>query len=792
MSGAEWARTSTLLLVLAALLPPGLATAAPTPRTVRVATDPSQHRLLATESRAARDANLISGYARLVSEQTGLQFREQQVDSTRAALQDLCDGRADLMLLLGALDEAPCAALAASPAYYRGQALLASRHTLPNPPDLADLRRVAVVRGSRHDEWLAAYHPHLQVIGVPTLREALAAVETGVVDVALGLDVVMRPLVRRDHGDSLLLHGGPANLPGSLHLVVRHQDRALLEQIHQAMRSISPQEHAELMQRWTKATYLSGPSFAVLSRHFGWELLAMGVTLLLMLSAGFWLRRAQQSARRSERQQARFIAMMSHEVRNAAQALVTSVDLLHQSGLDQGQRQLVNAARAAGAGLRYLLSHALDYSRLAAGEYHPTPRWEDLRQLVRECMAVVRPSAEGKGLVLALKQTTDPMPRVWIDGDALRQVLSNLLGNALKFTDQGHIEVSMGLHLDADSAHLRVAVRDSGIGIAREHQDSVFKPFAQAHGARSRQVGGAGLGLSICHDLVRALGGTLQLSSAPGQGSCFAACIPVVVEAAGAPPMGKPLAGRTLLLVEDHALSRSMVSRRLAALGASVTSCADGASAVRNQAAEPCGVVLLDCTLDDMSGYELAVLLRQLEQQRGATPALLVALSANDSAAHVERCRACGMDAVLCKPLDTRRLLDILRVDPVDPPPSSAAGADPGGDPMWLQFLQSLQEEQTALQDALRQQAANRLRHHTHRMAGILRMLGQPALAAIAGDLHELELDDTADWQEAERLLGYLRPAVALMVRGGVTSAATDTAATAHARENPSVPDPFR
>lgn len=791
MNTADWARASTLLVVLAALLPPPAATAAPTTRVVRVATDPSQYRLLSTENRTARDSNLISGYAQLVSAQTGLQFREQQVESSQAALQDLCDDRADLVLLLGPLENAPCAALATSPPYYRGQTLLASRHTMPNPPDLADLRQVAVVRGSRHDAWLATYYPHLQVVGLPTLREALAAVETGVVDVALGLDVVMRPLVRRDHADSLLLHGGPASLPGSLQLVVRHQDRTLLDHIHQAMRSISPQEHAELMQRWTKATYLSGPSFAVMSRHFRWELLAMGVTLLLMLCTGFWLRHTQQSARRSERQQARFIATMSHEVRNAAQALVTSVDLLHQSGLDQGQRQLVNAARAAGAGLRHLLGHALDYSRLAVGEYHPTPGWEDARQLARECMAVVRPAADGKGLLLALKQTTDPMPRVWVDGDALRQVLSNLLGNALKFTDQGHIEVSVGLQLASDSAHLLLAVRDTGIGIASEHHESVFKPFAQAHGSRSRQVGGAGLGLSICRDLVRALGGQLQLRSASGQGSCFEVCVPVVLEGAGARPVGQPLAGRTLLLVEDHALNRSVVSRQLSTLGASVTSCADGATAVSNQAAEPCGIVLLDCTLDDMSGYELAVLLRQLEQQRGSPPAVLIALSANDSPAHIDRCHACGMDAVLCKPLDTRQLLEVLQVEDNAPGPSSAAGAEPGAMPMWVQFLQSLQEEQTALQDALRLHADAGLRHHAHRLAGLLRMLEQPALAAIASDLHELDLDDASGWQEAERLLGYLRPAVALMVRGGAISTATDTVPTAHAPETPSTPDPL-
>ncbi|MFI8716409.1 ATP-binding protein [Stenotrophomonas sp. NPDC077464] len=779
MKGERTGAAAIAALLAAVLLP--VAFAQPEPRRVRVATDPSQHHLLAADSRAARDANLISGYAQLVSDQTGMRFQEQPVESTTAALQALCDGRADLMLLLGPLDNAPCTSLAASPAYYRGQTLLASRHTQAQAPEFAHLRRVAVVRGSRLAEWLAAYHPHLQVVGLPSLREALSAVEAGVVDVAMELDVAMRPLVRREFGDSLLLHGGPASLPGSLHLVVRHRDRNVLEQIHQAMRSISPQEHAMLMQRWTKATYLSGPSLQVMSRHFRWELVAMGLTVLLLLTAGAWMYRARQSARRSERQQARFIATMSHEVRNAAQALVTSVDLLHQSALDQGQRQLVNAARSAGAGLRHLLGHALDYSRVASGEYLPSPRWHDVRQLARDCIAVMRPGAEEKGLAMALLQQTDPLPRVWVDGDALRQVLSNLLGNAVKFTELGHIEVTLALHGSEDRMSLHIAVRDTGIGIPADQHARVFKPFAQAHDRHSRQMGGAGLGLSICQDLVGGMGGTLQLHSAPGQGSCFEVRLPVVVEGGGDCPGGQPLAGRTLLLVEDHVLNRTVVARQLEALGASVSSCGDGATALRSQASEPCGIVLLDCILDDMSGYELAVQLRQLEQRHARPASVLVAVSAKDSPAHIERCRACGMDAVLCKPLDTRLLLRALQLPDIEP------GCDPGAEPalatarMWAEFLQSLQEELMGLHDALRQQAGNRLRHHAHRLAGVLRMLGQATLAAIADDLHELELEDATGWMEAERLLGYLRPAVAELVRGASTSTAADNAATGRA-----------
>lgn len=781
--------TAAAAITLCGVLAMDSAPASDTTRLVRVAADPSQHRLLTPETRAARDANLVSGYAQLVSHETGLSFREHRVESTAAALRALCDGHADMMLLLGTLDGAPCTTLVASPAYYRGQALLASRHTHPNPPELGHLRRVAVIGGSRYAEWLATYHPHLQVLALPTLREALASVETGVAEVALELDVAMRPAVRRDHGDSLLLHGAPGNLPGSLHLVVRQQDRGLLEQIHQAMRSISPQEHALLMQRWTRATYFSGPTFAVLSQHFRWEMATMSLTLLLLFAAGVWLRRTQLAAQRSERQQAHFIAMMSHEVRNAAQTLVTSVDLLHQSGLDKGQQQLADAARAAGTGLRQLLGHALDYSRLAAGQYQPHPAWQDLRQLALECASSVRPCAEDKGLILVLRQLTDPLPRLWVDADALRQVLSNLLGNALKFTDRGSIEIHLELQLEPESATLRLAVHDTGIGIPADQHEAVLKPFAQGHDCTSRRSGGSGLGLSICNDLVKALGGKLCLYSAVDQGSSFEIYLPVVIEGTDSGPVGQPLAGRSLLLVEDHALNRTVVSRQLAALGASVSTCADAAGALRNQANEPCGVVVLDCALGDISGYELAKLLRRQEQEQQRPPAMVVALSANDGPAHVERCRECGMDAVLCKPLDTRQLLSVLGLGVADPS-GRVETTSPEDDPMWLHYLQAVIEEHQALNQALRAHDDKSLRHHAHRLAGVLRMLGQLSLAGIASDLHELDLDEPADWLEVERLLGYLRPALALLTRGCPTSTATGSAATARAPEIRSAQDP--
>lgn len=778
------------LLLLGSALPCAAQPPFSTPRTVQVAVDPAQHRVLSATPVTSRHASLIDGYARLVSESTGLRLREQQHPSTREALRALCEGRADIMLLLGPLDDAPCANLTASPAYYRGQTLMASRLGPDTPAPFGSVghRRVAVIQGGRYNSWLQAHYPHLQVIGMPDLHGALSAVETGIADVAIGLDVVMRPMVRRDYADSLALHNAPDDLPGQMHLVTRDEDRALLAQIQQAMDAITPTQHAQLLQQWAQVNYFGAPTLGALSRHFRWELLATGLGLLSLLAITGWLLRAQRHAQRNERRQARFIGLMSHEVRNAAQALVASVDLLSQSGLDQGQRQLVNAARAAGAGLRQLLGHALDYSRLAAGQFQPTPAWHDVHQLATDCLSVIRPAAEAKGLQLALQVVPLPWPPLWLDGDALRQILTNLLGNALKFTAHGRIEVRLALLPMNDATQLRLVVADTGIGIAAEQQADVFKPFSQAHDQHSRQLGGAGLGLSICHDVTQALGGQIRLCSEPGQGSAFEVTLPVRRHSDGDGPSGLPLSGHTLLLVEDHALNRAFATRQLKALGASVSACCDAASALRLQRAAPCAIVLLDCGLSDMSGYALAEALRAMEQQLSRPPARLVAISAAHSTAHQQRCRASGMDAVLCKPLDTDALLVALELSerpPVTAAPTPAATAVPADDPLWSHFLRALEDELQALKQALQRQQRTALAYHAHRLAGVLRMLGQPALAEIASDLHELELESVPDWSEAERLLGYLAPALAVL-----TSAAAGSAATAHAPGTRSTPDP--
>lgn len=731
-------------------------------RNVRVALDPAQRRALALSSRPTPFASLAHGYSELVGQRTGMRFKASAASSSVSALQAVCEHGADLMLLLGELENAPCP-LSVSPPYYRGETLVAVRHAgaAQIGLDVTPPHRVAVVQGSRYPQWLQAHYPQVQVITATDLSGALWAVETGVTDAALGLDILIRPLVRREHADSLLLRSAPDGMPGNVRLVARAADQHMLDDIDAAMQAITPQQHAQVLQRLAQRTYVDAPSLAALFRHFRWELMATGMGLSLMLATGAWLVRAHQSAQRHERNQARVIGVMSHEVRNAAQALVASVDLLSQSGLDKGQRQLVDAACAAGVGLRQLLDHALDYSRTATGQFGPCMGWHDINPLAHDCVNAIRPAAEAKGLRITLLLTPDPLPQLRTDATALRQILNNLLGNALKFTAQGAIEVRFRLLRRPAGNRLQVAVSDTGVGIPVERQSSVFKPFAQAHDDHSREMGGVGLGLSICRTLVHALQGNIELHSQPGQGSRFEVTLPVSCLSTNATVAGQPLAGHSLLLVEDHAPSRTIVARQLAALGAAVRTCSDGASALRLQAAHPSTLLMIDCDLVDMSGYQLAAALRGLERAHARPAALLVAFSGTDSLAHVQRCRASGMDAVLGKPLDPAQLLAVVGVATDEGATSAAAMT--AHDPSWAPFLHSLQQEVQAVRQARKDGELRLVRYHAHRAAGVLRMLGHEGLAGTAADLHELSLANTLDWDEMDPLLDHLQQAVAML-----------------------------
>lgn len=758
-------------------------------REVNVAVDPAQRNLLSAPDAPARHANLADGYAQLVAAHTGLRFIERPQPDFNSAVQSICDGTTDVMLLVGPLDEHPCSGLLLSTPYYRGRAVLAVRRgtTVPASLEAMTTQRISVVKGGRHEAWLRRHHPAVQRVPLPDLRATLAAVEAGAVDASMGLDATTHPIVRRDYAGSMTLELLPDTVPASLYLLMHDRNRDIKRRIEVAMAAITLEQHTGLLHHWSQATHMMPPTSTAVLHHFRWALISIVCAVLLLAAATLWLHVTQRAALRSQRRQARFIGVMSHEVRNASQALVSTIDLLGQSRLDQTQRQLVDAAHAAGAGLRSLLGHALDYSRMRSGRFQPSLGNHDAQALARQCVMSVRPLAEKKGLILTLNVTPDPLPTLKLDADSLRQLLNNLLGNALKFTHQGRIVVSLALQSPTTGMQLRLSVSDTGIGIAPDRLPRVFEAFTQAHDSDALTSGGSGLGLSICRDLARALGGEILAHSEPGQGSRFDVVLPVspasdALEATPGPDLSLPLSMRTLLLVEDHAINRAVVAEQLAALGARVTSVGEGTAALAAFAVTPFAAVLLDCGLADLSGYHVATTMREIERRLDRAPCRIVAFSAARSSRHTTRCEDAGMDAVLCKPLHTADLLAALQLADSDNP--AAACLHPQTQ-LLARYAASMEEDAASLAQAVETGTLPLLRYRAHRLAGVLRILGHPDLADVANDLHELDADDPALWAESARLCSYLQPRIAALADGAITSAAAGTAATAHVPETP-------
>lgn len=497
-------------------------------RVVRVAAAPTLHPVPEDAADPEVLQTLAHGYAALVARHSGLTFVEVPFPSTLAAMTAVCEGQADLVLAMGAGAGArlPCPSVAPSRSFPGGASVLAGRIGERLPRRVADLGtlRIAAVAGGPYPEWLAQHYPEVPVLPHPSMRAALAAVDAGIADAAIGLESTAGAIARRHFSHSLRLQTVDADLSTQLHLLARSEDQALLDRIEAALDDITLEEHAQLLQRWARQTLPAALDQKVRQGLDGtvlWMLPALAVLLAFPLLAARRLRRQKGL----DQKQAQMTGMISHEVRNSAQAVMASIDLLGQAPLPAGQRELVAAAATASQALRGLLNRTLDFSRLASGTFRPKRVPCDVPAICTQALQAIAPLAQKKALSLQLCAPQVPFPMLATDPDCLRQLLDNLLGNAVKFTDVGGVELRLQLDAPTKNASLLVEVIDSGIGIAAAQMSALFEPFRQADAGRQR--GGSGLGLSICRTLAEAMDGTLDVHSVHGRGSRFILRLPV-------------------------------------------------------------------------------------------------------------------------------------------------------------------------------------------------------------------------------------------------------------------------
>jgi CheY-like chemotaxis protein len=320
-----------------------------------------------------------------------------------------------------------------------------------------------------------------------------------------------------------------------------------------------------------------------------------------------------------------------------------------------------------------LIGDILDFSKIEAGQLSLERQPLDLRHLVQEVVAVFRAPAQSKGL--HLDAYVDPAVPPVLEGDSLRlrQVLLNLAGNALKFTERGAVEVRVAVvEESAQGVLLRLEVRDTGIGIAPEAQTRLFAPFTQADSSTTRRYGGTGLGLAIAKQLVELMGGTIGVQSAVGQGSTFWLTLRLARGADGAGrPAGTAITpaeadaevGRRgrILVAEDNAINRLVAVGMLESLGYAVQAVETGRQAVEVVRAESYDLVLMDLHMPELDGFAATAAIRQQEQAAGQKRCLpIVALTADALPADVEKSRAVGIDDYLTKPLTVERLAAVV------------------------------------------------------------------------------------------------------------------------------------
>lgn len=394
------------------------------------------------------------------------------------------------------------------------------------------------------------------------------------------------------------------------------------------------------------------------------------------------LRTSEARAHQASRAKSAFLAAMSHEIRTPMIGITGMLELLEHTRLDAEQRRSVAIVQSSARSLLEIIGDILDFSKIEAGRMELALRDVDLRRLVEHAVGNYLGIASSKGLTLELATDDDLAPAYVTDPLRLRQILSNFLSNALKFTRTGGVTVRVErvgtLEDGRDTIALRV--RDSGIGISDEQRALLFQPFSQAESGTARAFGGTGLGLTICLQLADLMGGTIELASKPGSGSTFSLILPlapgdparVAPERASVPdedfptrPLPSVDAARRehslVLVVDDHATNREVLTRQLARAGFACETAADGEEGLRRWRTGDYALVLTDIHMPKMDGYQLTAAIRRTEQaeQRERTP--VIAVTANVSKGEAEHCIAMGMDAFLGKPLRIAQVSAQLR-----------------------------------------------------------------------------------------------------------------------------------